>query len=150
MPVPGNPWKSYRQIATQTAPPGQLVLMLYDGAIRFLECSLVGFDYTDPAERNSTIHNNIKRALDIVRELNFSLNTDAGGELAQTLQSLYSYFEQRLLESNRRKRRDGIDEVIAHLKELRTAWSTMLSNQGQPPTDPVPSGDWGNPDLRAA
>ena len=150
MPVPGNPWKSYRQIATQTAPPGQLVLMLYDGAIRFLECSLVGFTYTDPAERNATIHNNVKRALDIVRELNFSLNTDAGGELAQTLEGLYNYFENRLLESNRRKRREGIDEVIAHIKELRTAWATMLSNQGQPPLQPVPSGDWENPDLRAA
>jgi len=55
-----------------------------------------------------------------------------------------------LLESNRRKRREGIDEVIAHIKELRTAWATMLSNQGQPPLDPVPSGDWSNPDLRAA
>jgi flagellar protein FliS len=124
--------------------------MLYDGAIRFLESSLVGFSYTDPAERNTAIHNNINRALNIVRELNFSLNTDAGGELAQTLEGLYSYFERRLLDSNRYKRREGIDEVIVHLKELRTAWATMLSNQGQPPLGPVPSGDWENPDLRAA
>ncbi len=150
MPAPANPWKSYRQIATQTAPPGQLVLMLFDGAIKFLERSLVGFTYTDPAERNATIHNNIQRAVDIVRELNFSLNTEAGGELAQTLQSLYGYFERLLLESNRKKRRDGIDEVLKHLKELRTAWATMLSNQGQPPQDPDTFDSWKNPDLRAA
>lgn len=151
MPVPANPWKSYRQIATQTAPPGQLVLMLFDGAIRFLERSLIGFSHTDPCERNTAIHNNIQRALDIVRELNFSLNLEAGGELAQTLQSLYGYFERRLLESNRRKRREGIDEVVRSLKELRDAWATMLSNQGQPPLDPVSSGTWNNnPDLRAA
>ncbi len=127
-----NPWQSYRQIALQTAPPGQLVLMLYEGAIRFSECALTGFAFTDPGERNMTINNNLKRATNIVRELNVCLNTDAGGQLAQTLRDLYDYMERRLVESNLKKRRDGIDEVIGHLKELRDAWATMLANQGQP------------------
>ena len=48
--------RSYRTIATQTAPPGQLVLMLYDGAIRFLECALAAFEYEDPLEFNETIN----------------------------------------------------------------------------------------------
>ncbi len=126
-----NPWKAYRQVATQTAPPGQLVLMLYDGGIRFLERALTGFDNTDPGERNLTINNNLHRALDIVRELNVCLNTEAGGQLAQTLRNLYSYMEGRLLESNLKKRRTGVDEVIGQLKELRDAWATMLANQGQ-------------------
>jgi flagellar protein FliS len=136
-----NPWKSYRQVATQTAPPGQLILMLYDGAIRFSERALTGFAFTDPGERNLTINNNLHRAVDIVRELNFCLNTDAGGQLAQTLRSLYDYMERRLLESNCKKHRAGVDEVVTHLKELRDAWATMLANQGQPqpeaPTRPA-------------
>ena len=127
-----NPWKAYRQVATQTAPPGQLVLMLYDGAIRFLERALTGFDYTDPGERNLTINNNLNRAMDIVRELNVCLNTEAGGQLASTLRDLYSYMERRLLESNLKKHRTGVDEVVGQLKELRDAWFTMLANQGQP------------------
>ncbi len=127
-----NPWQAYRQIATQTAPPGQLVLMLYDGAIRFSERALAGFACTDPGERNMTINNNLLRATDIVRELNVCLDTDAGGQLAQTLRDLYSYMERRLVESNMKKRRGGVDEVVVHLKTLRDAWATMLANQGQP------------------
>jgi flagellar protein FliS len=148
MPV-ANPWKSYKQISTHTAPPGQLVLMLYDAAIRSLERALPGFASKDPGERNLTIHNNLQRALDIVRELNNSLDTEAGGELADTLRSLYVYFEQRIQESNLKKRRDGVDEVIGHLVILRDAWAAMLANQGQP--QPVADPEvWIRPDLRAA
>jgi flagellar secretion chaperone FliS len=128
-----NSWKSYRQIATQTAPPGQLILMLFDGALHSLERALTGFDYRDPREKNQTIHNNLQRAADIIRELNNSLNLDAGGKLAETLCNLYYYFDQRIVESNLQKHRAGVDEVIVLLKELRDAWAAMLSNQGQMP-----------------
>jgi flagellar protein FliS len=137
-----NPWQSYRQIATQTAPPGQLVLMLYDGAIRFLERALTGFGSTDPGERNMTINNNLQRAVDIVRELNFCLDTEAGGQLAQTLRGLYDYMERRLMESNFKKRRTGVDEVLVHLRELRDAWATMLANQGQPQLEATAQAAW--------
>jgi flagellar protein FliS len=126
-----NSWKSYRQIATQTAPPGQLVLMLFDGALHSLERALAGFDYHDPREKNQTIHNNLQRAVDIIRQLKYSLNLEAGGDLAETLRSLYQYFDRRIVESNFRKQRDGVDEVIVHLKGLRDAWATMLASQGQ-------------------
>jgi flagellar secretion chaperone FliS len=127
-----NPWKSYQQIATQTAPPGQLVLMLYDAALRSLERALLGFASKDPGERNAAIHNNLQRTLDIVRELSFSLNREAGGELAETLCNLYAYFEERIQESNLKKQRVGVDEVLGHLSGLRDAWAGMLANQGQP------------------
>ena len=122
-----NPWKSYRRIATQTAPPGQLVLMLFDGALLALDRALLGFNCTDIAERYSTIHNNTQHAVDILRELNASLDMDAGGQLAGTLRNLYSFFERRLLESNRQKSRQGIDEVIPMIKQLRDAWFQMLN-----------------------
>ena len=102
-----NPWKSYRQIATQTAPPGQLILMLFDGAVRFLERGLTGFDCTDPAEANMTIHNNFQRAQDIVRELNRALNLEQGGECAETFRQLYDYFDRKISESNVKKRPEG-------------------------------------------
>ncbi len=121
-----NPWNSYRQIATQTAPPGQLILMLFDGALLSLERALTGFAVTDPREKNQTIHNNIQRATEIIRHLNHSLNLDAGGKLAETLRRLYHYFDQQLTESNFKKQRAGVDEVISRLKELRDAWATML------------------------
>lgn len=128
-----NPWKSYRETATLTAPPGQIVLMLYDGAIRALERSLPGFSNTDPGEANTIIHNNLQRAQDIIRELNYALNMQQGGELAENLRRLYNYFERRLWESNLKKKPEGVGEVIRHLNVLRDAWATMLNNQGSSP-----------------
>lgn len=127
-----NPWKSYRQIATQTAPPGQLVLMLYEGALRSLERALPGFAAPDPAESNMVIHNNLLRAQEIIQELNFALNMEQGGECATTLRQLYDYFDRRLWDSNLKKNRTGVEEVIRHLTVLRDAWATMLNNQGNP------------------
>ena len=123
-------WKSYKQVATKTAAPGQLVLMLFDGSIRFLERALTGFVLDDPAEYNSTINNNILRAQEIVYELNASLNLEQGGELAVTLRALYHYIHGRLTQSNLRKERSGIDEAIARLTVLREAWAAMLSGTG--------------------
>jgi flagellar protein FliS len=134
-----NSWNSYRQIATQTAPPGQLILMLFDGALRSMERALGGFELTEPGQRNQTIHNNLRRAVDIIRQLNSSLNVEAGGELARTLRRLYVYFESRLTESNVKKQREGIDEVIVHVNGIRDAWAAMLEKRGRelnPPCQP--------------
>lgn len=127
-----NSIKSYAQIATKTAPPGVLVLMLFDRALRSMETALTGFEFSDPRKKNETIHNNLRRAIDIIRFLNNSLNLQEGGELASTLRNLYRYFEDRLLNSNLKKHRDGVDEVIGHLKPLRDAWAQMLQQDPQP------------------
>ena len=126
---PRNPWQSYRQIATQTAPPGQLVLMLFDGALKALDRALLGFDCVEIGERNVTIHNNLQQAVDIIRELNCSLDMDAGGQLADTLRNLYVYFEKRIIESNLKKNSAGVKEVIPMIKQLRDAWYAMLNQQ---------------------
>jgi len=130
-----NPWKSYRETATLTAPPGQIVLMLFDGAIRSLERALPGFTNTDPAEANMIIHNNLQRAQDIIRELNGALNMEQGGEFATNMRRLYDYLERRIWESNVKKNSTGIGEAIRHLSVLRDAWATMLANQGATPTE---------------
>ncbi|MFO1487717.1 MAG: flagellar export chaperone FliS [Verrucomicrobiota bacterium] len=134
-----NHLNSYRKIATLTAPPGQIVLMLYEGAIRSLERSLPGFSMKDPSEANMTIHNNLQRAQDIIRELNYALNMEQGGECAITLRQLYEYFDRRLRESNQRKQRDGVEEVMQHISELRDAWATMLARQASPEETAVPA-----------
>ena len=125
---PSNPWQSYRQVATQTASPGQLVLMLFDGAIRFLEKARLGFTFDDPLEFNLTINNNVVRAQDILHELNWSLDLEKGGEFAGTLRRLYDYMDHRLHESNQYKREDGILDVLKRLTVLRDAWAEMLRN----------------------
>ena len=63
-------WQSYRQVATQTASPGQVVLMLYDGILRFREQARSSFSNDDPKEFNEAINNNLQRAQAIINEMN--------------------------------------------------------------------------------
>jgi flagellar protein FliS len=125
-----DPWQSYRQVAAQTATPGQLVLMLYDGALRFLERARQAFGHDDPLEFNLTINNNLLRAQAIINELNLALNMEVGGEFSMTLRRLYNYMDRRLQESNQYKQEEGIVEVIRRLTILREAWAEMLQKAG--------------------
>lgn len=124
-----RPWNSYRQISAHTASPGQLVLMLYDGAIRFLEKALSGFEMDDPVDFNQTINNNLLRAQSIISELNSTLNLEEGGQLALTLRRLYGYMDDRLMESNLNKTPEGIHDTIRRLTVLRDAWQEMLQRR---------------------
>jgi len=119
-------WQSYRQVATQTASPGQLVLLLYNGLIRFLEQARMGFTFDDPKEFNETINNNLQRAQAIIHEMNQSLKMAEGGEFANRMRGLYDYFDRRLQESNMSKTEGGILEIIKHVTVLRDAWAEML------------------------
>ena len=121
-----SPLQSYKTISLETAPPGQLVLMLFDGAIKFLERAKLGFDIEDPLEMNETVHNNITRAQDIINELNSTLDMDQGGEVAVVLRDLYVYLDNRLFESNIRKELEGVQEVIDRLSTVQAGWSEML------------------------
>jgi flagellar protein FliS len=121
-----SPLQSYKTISLETAPPGQLVLMLFDGAIKFLERAKLGFGIEDPVEMNETVHNNITRAQDIINELNSTLNMDQGGEVAVVLRDLYVYLDNRLFESNIRKESQGVQEVIDRLGTVQAGWSEML------------------------
>ncbi|MBL6842907.1 MAG: flagellar export chaperone FliS [Verrucomicrobiae bacterium] len=121
-----NPLQSYKTISLETAPPGQLVLMLFDGAIKFLERAKLGFGIEDPVEMNETVHNNITRAQDIINELNSTLDMDQGGEVAVVLRDLYVYLDNRLFESNIRKELEGVQEVIDRLSTVQAGWSEML------------------------
>jgi len=121
---------SYRRIATETASPGQLIAMLYDAALGFLDRALMAFESRDPLEFNQGIHNNVRRAQAIIHELNICLNMEDGGELATALRGLYLYFDMQLNESNRFKRPQGVREVIERMTVLRDAWTEMLRQRG--------------------
>ncbi|MEY4692434.1 MAG: flagellar export chaperone FliS [Verrucomicrobiota bacterium] len=130
-----NPWQSYRQVATKTATPGQLVLMLFDGALRFLDKALVGFELDDPLDSNLAINNNILKAQEIIRELNVSLNLEKGGEFALTMRRLYNYYDLQLSQSNLKKDPSGIQLVVRLLTVIRDAWAEMLANGSQRSVD---------------
>lgn len=128
--------RSYLQVATQTASRGQLVLMLYEGAIRFIERALGGHALEDPCEANETINNNIQKAQAILDELNCALNVEQGGELADRLRSLYHYMDDRLQAANLKKTTPELEEVIGYLTTLRDAWREMLSQDQSSESEP--------------
>ena len=122
---------AYRANAVGSAKPENLVVMLFDGAIRFLGAAIRAFDHEDPLDFNLTIHTNITKTQAIIRELNNALDLDNGGELGQKLTSLYNYFDQRLQEANIHKDRAIIEEILARISELRDAWNESLDQKDE-------------------
>ncbi len=116
-----NLYEQYRQTSIQTAPPEQLVVMLYDGAIRFLEQAKVALrDGKDPVEP-------ISRAQDIIVELLASLNRSAG-DLSDNLSQLYEFWIQRLFLALARHDATMVDEVSVMVRDLRESWA-MIAQQ---------------------
>jgi flagellar protein FliS len=122
--------RAYQTQSVLTASPGQLVLMLYDGALKFINLAKEACKMPDEDPRRFELINvNIQKAQNIIVELQSNLNRDAGGELAVTLDRLYDYYERRLFEANIKKTVAPLDEVERFIKELRDAWSEMLRKE---------------------
>src|SRR5207248_10880517 len=94
-----NASQVYRQTQTQTAAPGELVLMLYRGAIRFLTAAIDAIDARNTVEA----HEKLVKTQDIVANLLESLDYERGQDVAKHLSALYDYMLRRLVEANIRK-----------------------------------------------
>lgn len=122
--------RTYRANAVLTASPGQLVLMLYDGALKALAIAREGFATSpDDPRRIQIINEQLLKAQAILNELQSGLNMEAGGEFAKTMHRLYDYHNRRLLEANLRKQIEPVIEVERLVRELRDAWAQMLTQQ---------------------
>ncbi len=121
--------RTYRANAILTASPGQLVLMLYDGALKAIALAREAFDNPEDPKRIETINTQLLKAQAIIGELQNGLNLEAGGEFARTMHRLYDYHNRRLLEANIRKQVEPVVEVERLVRELRDAWAQMLSQQ---------------------
>lgn len=122
--------RAYQTQSVLTASPGQLVLMLYDGALKFLALAKSGFDQPEDSPRRIELINvNLQKAQNIIAELQATLNRDAGGDLAVTLDRLYDYYARRLFEANMKKKVEPVIEVERFMKELRDAWAEMLKKE---------------------
>jgi flagellar secretion chaperone FliS len=101
-----------------TADRLQLVIMLYDGAISFLGQAREKMASQDAAGKGLFIG----RALDIIAELNASLNFQASQELSANLFHLYNFMTSHLTKANLNWDRQAIVEVVELLQQLRGAW----------------------------
>ena len=134
-----NKLNAYRVNAVSTASAENLVVMLYDGAIRFLGMAIRAFEKDDPLDFNLTVHTNISKTQAIIRELNRSLDVEKAGELGHSLISLYDYFDTRLQEANIHKNKVILEEIIERISELRDAWSESFNKTDEEVSTVVPT-----------
>jgi flagellar protein FliS len=125
--------KSYKAQSVQTASPGKLVLMLFDGCLRFTLAAKKAFDEEEFTKRNEDINNNLIRAQNIVTELQSSLDMSVPGDLPGTLFRLYDFVMHKLQQANLKKDPVPIAEAEKIINELRDAWAEMLTQN--PETD---------------
>lgn len=115
----------YLQTTVQTASPQQLLLMLYDGAIRFVRQGTEAIKDQDFAVANTSF----LRAQDIINE--FIITIDRTSEVSENLIKLYEYFKMRLVEANMKKSTEPAEEVIGHLQELKETWMQAAKQSNQ-------------------
>ena len=120
---------AYKETRVKTASPGSLIIMLYDEGIKNITLALEsmpnGKIKTENIER---IHQHILKAQDVITELMASLNMDDGGEIAENLLSLYSFFNQQLFQANMQKDPQPLRTVREMMSDLREAWQHVISS----------------------
>jgi len=119
-----SPYKNYIKQEVEGATKGKLVLLLYDGAIKFMRVSVKAIE-----ENNiQGAHNNIMKAQNIIYELMSTLNMDAG-DISRNLMRLYDFMIWQLIEANKEKSKDKVDSVIKLMSSLRDAWKDVIAQE---------------------
>ncbi|MGE4266141.1 MAG: flagellar export chaperone FliS [Deferribacterales bacterium] len=119
-----SPYKNYIKQEVEGATKGKLVLLLYDGAIKFMRIAVKAID--DKNIQDS--HNNIMKAQNIIYELMSTLNMDAG-DISKNLLRLYDFMVWQLIEANREKSKDKVESVIKLMSNLREAWREVVQKE---------------------
>jgi len=127
-----NPYRAYQKTQVTTAKPEKILLMLYEGAIKFNKLAILKMKEKNVAEKGK----NISKTLAIVSELMNTLDHEKGGQLAADLENLYMFIMDKLIEANMYNKVEELEVVERLLTTLYTAWQDVVNN---PRPDGVPS-----------
>jgi flagellar protein FliS len=111
----------YHQVEVNTSNGLKLVVMLYEGAIRFLAQAKISIENNNLTAKAAAID----RALAILGELQSTLRLDEGGEIASSLNRIYAYMMERIIEASTKLDVRPLDEVIKLLRILNSAWTEI-------------------------
>ncbi len=120
-----NPARAYLATQVETTTQGELLIMLYEAAIKFLKRARMEIDNKDYAKKGIYI----SKAMAIIHELSESLNKEKGGDITPRLASLYHFCTSQLIKANIRMDTKMIDEVIRILDGLRSAYAQIVPEQ---------------------
>jgi flagellar protein FliS len=123
--VAKNPYANYNDNKVLTASPKELTLMLYEGAIKFLNIAVFSIEKKDVEKA----HINIVKAQRIIDE--FRITLDMSYPVAEDFERIYVYLSDRLVEANFKKDTEIIEEVLRHLRSLRDTWKKAMTLANQ-------------------
>ena len=118
--------QAYRRVESESRSPLELVVMLYDGALRFVNDARDAHARRDLRARGTAI----SKTLAIIGELQNTLDMERGGAVAEQLDNLYTYINSRLLDVTMKQDITACDEVHKLLSTLRDSWAQVAT---QPP-----------------
>lgn len=112
---------AYQDSAVTTQSKGRLIVLLYDGAIKFMKLAVKELEASNFEAKGKYIN----KAKDIINELNAVLDMNAGGEIAANLRKLYLYMNNRLSEANIKRDPKMVQEVIELMEQLNNSWKAI-------------------------
>ena len=133
--VPSRYHNQYRKNEISTSSQGRLIIMMYEGAIKFSTMALQSIEKGDIASQGKYIN----KTHDIINELSLALDLKKGGEVAQRLESLYQNMLSQLTLANIKSDRKALETVIKILSPLAEAWEQLFhasTNTGQGDQEP--------------
>lgn len=113
-------YAAYNNSKLMTASPGELTLMLYEGAIKFCNIAIVAIEHNDIEKA----HTNIVKVENIIEE--FRATLDHNYPVAEDFEKVYLYIYDRLVEANMKKDKEILEEVLKHLRTMRDTWKEVM------------------------
>lgn len=116
-----NAYQVYQNNQVNTASKEKLLMMLYDGAIKFLRLSIKAMKEKNIEKTNQYLI----RTQDIISELMITINFDAG-DIAKNLHSLYDFMNYELIQANIEKDINRVENICGMMSDLRNTWSNII------------------------
>jgi len=118
-------YQQYKEVQVKTANNGKLVLMLYQGIIKFLRLAKKHIEDGNMVGANE----NLIKAQNIINELSANLDREKGGEIAQNLYNLYQFMNRNLIQANIKKEIEPIEIVEGMMIELLETWKQIVNGK---------------------
>ncbi len=127
-------YNQYQENQIATASREQILLMLYDGAIRFCKQASLAIKNDDPDNKGKYLG----KAMAIISEFSTSLNHEIGGDISKNLDALYAFMLSELTKANIKNETQPIDNTCSMLCELRATWAEAIDINNQTASDGPP------------
>ncbi|MBM7606231.1 flagellar protein FliS [Metabacillus crassostreae] len=115
-----NPYTAYQQNSVNTASPGEVTLMLYNGCLKFIKQAIEDIEHKEYEAKNT----NIQKAQKIISELMVTLNMDL--EISKNMMIMYEYVNHRLTEANINNEVLILKEIEGIVIEFRDTWKQVI------------------------